>query len=193
MTLTPIQQVLLLVLLGPEKLGAWDYWRRRDQVLQRAVTWQKVNREKRNARERRRRESNGKKFRDYFSQWRDENREKLRAYFRDYSREQLQSNEGYRIAKASRLRIYSALRGKVKSARTAELLGCTVPELRAHLEVQFTPGMTWENYGSWHVDHKRPCASFDLSDPAQQRECFHFTNLQPLWALDNIRKGAKYA
>lgn len=80
-----------------------------------------------------------------------------------------------------------------KAFKTAELIGCSVPELRAHLERHFLPGMTWENYGPvWHIDHVRPCASFDLSDPAQQKRCFHYTNLRPLWAIDNIRKGRKW-
>ena len=70
-------------------------------------------------------------------------------------------------------------------------MGCTTDELVAHLEKQFTPGMTWDNwaYRGWHIDHIRPCASFDLADPEQQRECFHYTNLQPLWAVDNMRKS----
>lgn len=59
------------------------------------------------------------------------------------------------------------------------------------LEQQFTEGMTWENYGEWHVDHIRPCVSFDLSIPEQQQECFHYTNLQPLWAKDNLQKSDK--
>lgn len=55
--------------------------------------------------------------------------------------------------------------------------------------------MTWENHGmrGWHIDHKRPCSSFDLSDPAQQCACFHFSNLQPLWATENLRKGDRVA
>ena len=51
---------------------------------------------------------------------------------------------------------------------------------------------SWDNYGAWHIDHRRPCASFDLSDLNEQRKCFHFSNLQPLWAIDNIHKGNKY-
>ncbi len=51
--------------------------------------------------------------------------------------------------------------------------------------------MTWDNYGKWQIDHKIPCASFDLTDPEQQKSCFHFSNLQPLWAKDNNSKGAK--
>ena len=76
---------------------------------------------------------------------------------------------------------------------TLDLLGCSVEELWIHLEKQFTAGMTRENHGrnGWHIDHIIPCASFDLSDPEQQSQCFHYTNLQPLWAEDNIKKGNK--
>ena len=72
-----------------------------------------------------------------------------------------------------------------------ELVGCTMPELMSHLEKRLLPGMSWENRSLWHIDHKRPCASFDLTDPAQQRQCFHYTNLQPLWGRDNCSKGKK--
>lgn len=64
-------------------------------------------------------------------------------------------------------------------------------ELRAHLETRFLPGMTWENYGAWHIDHVRPLASFDLTDRAQLLQACHYTNLQPLWARDNRSKGAR--
>jgi hypothetical protein len=58
--------------------------------------------------------------------------------------------------------------------------------------MRFRPGMTWENYGPvWHVDHIKPCAKFDLTDPDQQRACFHFSNLQPLFADENLRKGGR--
>ncbi len=52
--------------------------------------------------------------------------------------------------------------------------------------------MTWDNYGEWHIDHIKPCALFDFTKEEQQRECFHYTNLQPLWAKDNMRKSDKY-
>ncbi len=89
--------------------------------------------------------------------------------------------------------IRKVLNGASKSAATMELLGCDREALWKHLEALFLPGMTRENHGlkGWHVDHIFPCAEFDLADPQQQRECFHYTNLQPLWASDNIRKGAK--
>lgn len=78
-----------------------------------------------------------------------------------------------------------------KSARTFDLIGCSPSELRTHIERLFLPGMSWANRNLWHVDHKRPLALFDLTDPAQQREAFHFSNLQPLWAKDNQSKGAR--
>ena len=83
-----------------------------------------------------------------------------------------------------------------KSARTLVLVGCSGQELVAHLESLFQSDMGWHNYGigtgKWHVDHKRPCASFDLTNPEQQKVCFHYSNLQPMWELDNLTKGAKW-
>ncbi|HEX2901442.1 MAG TPA: hypothetical protein VHS96_17135 [Bacteroidia bacterium] len=89
-----------------------------------------------------------------------------------------------------RCRINEALKKGYKKLRsTRESLGCSIPELKAHLENLFQPGMTWENRGQWEIDHIRPCASFNLLDPEQQRCCFHFSNLQPLWKADNRRKS----
>lgn len=72
------------------------------------------------------------------------------------------------------------------------MLGCELPYLKNYLQLKFTNGMTWENYGKWHVDHIKPCAAFDLSKQKEQKECFHYTNLQPLWAQDNLKKRAQY-
>ena len=91
-----------------------------------------------------------------------------------------------------RSRAYSAIKGKSKSKHTIELLGCSVEELKIHLEKQFVKDMNWQNYGQWHIDHIKPCSSFDLTDPEQQKLCFHYSNLQPLWAKDNIKKSNKY-
>lgn len=79
-----------------------------------------------------------------------------------------------------------------KSFKTQELIGCSIEELKIHLESLFKPGMTWENRGvnGWHIDHIRPCVSFNLSDPEQQKQCFHYTNLQPLWAEENMSKNS---
>jgi hypothetical protein len=71
-----------------------------------------------------------------------------------------------------------------------ELIGCSIDKLWNHLESKFESWMTKENYGLWHVDHIIACAKFDLTRPEQQRTCFHYTNLQPLEAIENMRKGA---
>lgn len=94
-----------------------------------------------------------------------------------------------------RNRIYKLIKRNkgIKKCKTNELLGCTVWELRSHLEALFTNGMSWSNYGinGWHIDHIIPCISFDLTKEEDQKKCFHYTNLQPLWALDNMKKGTK--
>ncbi|HEY7550974.1 MAG TPA: hypothetical protein VH913_15835 [Hyphomicrobiaceae bacterium] len=113
-----------------------------------------------------------------------------RARHRARYRERVATDPGWLLAKKMRTRIWGALRGRTKSARTFRLIGCTVERLRAHIEAQWLPGMSWANYGDWHVDHIRPCASFDLSDPLQQRECFNWRNMQPLWEPDNASKGS---
>ena len=78
---------------------------------------------------------------------------------------------------------------KEQLAKTKTLIGCTSIELKAHLEKQFKEGMTWENYGKWHVDHIVPCASFNFSIPEEHYKCLNYKNLQPLWAEENIKKG----
>ena len=91
-----------------------------------------------------------------------------------------------------RSRVSHALSRNSKSDSTETLVGCSMNELRDHLESQFTAGMTWDNYGEWHVDHIKPCAMFDFSIDSHQFQCFHYTNMQPLWAIDNYKKGNKY-
>ena len=104
-------------------------------------------------------------------------------------RRRLADSPGHAILKRLRSRLHKAVTNK--TGRTKELMGCTIDELLLHLESQFTEDMSWENRHLWHVDHIRPCASFDMTDPEQQQLCFHFSNLQPLWAVENLRKGAK--
>ena len=119
------------------------------------------------------------------------------TYRRDYERRRYQEDEQWRICKILRARLSAIVKrgmGK-KLGSTLELLGCSLEEFQAHIEAQWVDGMSWDNLGHvgdvWHIDHIKPCASFDLTDPAQQKACFHWSNLQPLWAADNQQKGAK--
>ena len=82
-------------------------------------------------------------------------------------------------------------RGLHKSNHLMDLLGCDWPSLKTHLESRFVEGMTWDNYGEWHIDHVNPLASFDLSQKDELVVAWHYTNLQPLWAEDNLRKSDK--
>jgi hypothetical protein len=80
--------------------------------------------------------------------------------------------------------------GGKKDCEITELLGCSIEDVRRHIEQQWLPGMTWENHAKngWHIDHIKPCNTFNLADPEQQKQCFHYTNLRPLWAVDNLSR-----
>lgn len=145
----------------------------------------KIGREKRESN----REEYNRKKRDEWAK----NSEKRNAARRKNLQKRRDEDPQYRMKMALHVRLYDAVKHQkgTKSAKTLEMLGCTVEQLQTFLEAEFTEGMTWDNYGEWHIDHILPCASFNLEDPEEQKKCFHWTNLQPLWATDNIRKGAK--
>ena len=90
-----------------------------------------------------------------------------------------------------RQRLCKAIDGNYKAGSAVNDLGCTVEQLKQHLESKFSPGMSWDNWriDGWHIDHIKPLASFDLTDRKQFLEACNYTNLQPLWATDNLRKG----
>lgn len=94
-----------------------------------------------------------------------------------------------RITENLRRRTRAVLAGINKSAATLDLIGCSAKQLKEYIESKFLYGMSWENYGEWHIDHIIPCTSFNLNEESEQRRCFHYSNLQPLWAKDNLRKG----
>jgi len=112
---------------------------------------------------------------------------------REYQKKRLLNDPQFKISKTLRTRINNALVNNTKSKSTIELLGCSIEFLKSYLESKFEPGMDWGNhtkYG-WHIDHIKPCISFDLSKPEEQAKCFHYSNLQPLWAEENLSKGCK--
>lgn len=127
------------------------------------------------------------------SDWRVKNWDHVLEYKKQYHQKRLEDPE-YKILHNLRSRMYHALMKNQKSEDTKTLIGCTIPELRAHIDDQMVEGMSWDNYSKfgWHIDHIKPCSSFDLSDTEQQKQCFHYTNLQPLWATENLQKSNKY-
>jgi len=98
------------------------------------------------------------------------------------------SNTNYRLIANCRSRIYGALKKGFKSYSSEELIGCSMETYKLYLETLFKPQMSWENYGKWEIDHIIPCSTFNLSDPEQQKICFHYTNTQPLWISENRSK-----
>jgi excinuclease UvrABC ATPase subunit len=149
---------------------------------------------------------NKERLREYDKKLRIKNKERLKEQRKIYYiknkerekrrvREYYNKNINYRISSSLRTRIKNGLFSQktIKSKSTLELLGCSWQEAKNYIESQFKEGMTWDNYGlrGWHIDHIIPCASFDLTDPEQQKKCFHYTNLQPLWWNENLSKGAK--
>jgi len=129
----------------------------------------------------------------YDKQYRISRKELITEQHRIARQERERNDPSIRMICNMRCRIRSAIRNGYgdKAYKTLELLGCSFEEVKLHLESQFVEGMTWDNYGEWHIDHIKPCASFDLTDPEQQNACFNYKNLQPLWASDNLKKGSK--
>lgn len=127
--------------------------------------------------------------------WRAINKGRVRKYNLRHVTKRRAADAAFRLQMIVRTRIHSALQKSLakKQCRTLALVGCTGTELKQWLESKFSEGMTWENQGKhgWHIDHIIPLSAFDLNDPNQQRAAFHYSNLQPLWAIDNMRKGNK--
>lgn len=132
---------------------------------------------------------NREKHRKTSDKWLNKNREHCNQIIGN----RLKNDETFHIMKVLRSRLKNVLKYQRKSQSTKEFLGCSPKELCLYLEKRFLPGMTWKNHGfgkdKWNVDHILPCAIFDFSDPVEQKQCFHYSNLQPLWQVDNFKKG----
>jgi len=122
------------------------------------------------------------------------NKEKRKKYIKEYNVSRRKTDAGFKILGALRSRIASLITNKkFKNDSSLELTGCSIDELKKHLSSKFKDGMCWDNYGKngWHIDHIMPCSSFDLTDKDKQKQCFHYSNLQPLWWWENLSKGNK--
>jgi hypothetical protein len=128
---------------------------------------------------------------NYSKKYRQKNKDRIRIKNRKYTTNKYYKDINFRLSVILRGRLWKAITRNSKQSSALTLLGCTIDELKIHLEKKFVKGMNWKNYGKWHIDHIKPCCSFDLTDLEQQKICFHYTNLQPLWAKDNIRKSGK--
>lgn len=181
--------------------------------------WSKRNRERKNQKRNEWRKNNKEKYLEQCREYRSKNLEKMREKERElYAKRQPQIRERknlwyelnkdkvnqrkrkwrqgkksdpmFNLAKRLRDRIYSSFkRGKFRKTKTLDILGCDWDTARQHLESKFLDGMNWENMGLWHIDHIKPLSS--ASNEEELRALCHYTNLQPLWAQDNLRKSSK--
>lgn len=121
------------------------------------------------------------------------NREELIKKKVAYNDARYKTNVLYKLEQSCRKRLRRAVKLNKKIGSISNLIGCTSEYLKKHLSEMFDENMSWENYGTyWHIDHIKPCASFDLSIPSEISACFHYSNLQPLSAHENLKKGKRY-
>ena len=155
----------------------------REKVLETARLYREKNKEKIKAN---RKPQSPEKTKAY----KEASKDKIKAY----RRYKLTTDMSYRIVKNLRGRLATALKRDYKKSKpTLDLLGCDVKFLKLYLENKFLPTMSWDNYGTvWHIDHIMPCAKFNLADPKEQKRCFHYTNLQPLFAVTTVIDGVTY-
>lgn len=140
--------------------------------------------------------------------YRAENKDKIRIYSKSivltpeqkerrriYKKWKRDNDLNYKISQNIRARIWCCLfvqkKGTKKYFSVKELVGCDYDYMNRYLESLWQEGMSWENYGEWEIDHIKPCASFDLINPEEQKKCFNWRNMQPLWRSDNRFKSNK--
>jgi len=139
------------------------------------------------------RAANPERSRKAASDYYQRNKEKVRKRKAKYAKTRRTVDFEFKISSNLRTRMYVAIKNDQKSGSAVRDLGCSVSYLKDWLELSWAKGMSWTNYGRvWHIDHIKPLALFDLTDRKQYLEAANYTNLQPLFALDNIRKGDKY-
>lgn len=153
--------------------------------------WQERNRHKVNASNTRYREKNRDRCREMTAAWTSKNITYVRDYLKEYARRKRREDANFKLASRLRTRVRSAIRNNQRAGSAVRDLGCTIPELRAYFETKFASGMSWDNHGDWHIDHIIPLSSFDLTNREQFLRACHYTNLQPLWAVDNLIKSNK--
>jgi len=177
-------------------------WREnnKEKISVQKKNWDKIHENERKAY----REDNKEKIKIKQKIWRDANKETRkvkRKIYREtnknkikvYNKSKYKNDIQYKLSRNLRGRLYKSINGNFKVGSAVRDLGCSVEQLKQHLESKFLPGMSWDNWAhdGWHIDHIKPLDSFDLTDRNQLLEACHYTNLQPLWAKDNLVKSNK--
>lgn len=155
----------------------------KEKIAKSCADYYKINQDKLKECRKEYRLINISKIKDYKSSHKKERNIQLRQRYLD--------DINYKLATNLRCRLYSILKSNAKIGSAVKNLGCSIEFLKQYLESKFQEGMSWENYGNWHIDHILPLSKFDLTNREQFLKVCNYTNLQPLWAIDNIKKGNK--
>ena len=172
-----------------------DYLKNKAYILRRAKLWRDKNKEKIRAKYKKYYYENHEKMLASAARTRNKRRKERSLKQYEYKKKRLKTDIAFKLTERIRSRINLCLKRykTIKSQEFKALLGTNdMQVIWRHLEKQFKKGMTKDNHGLWHIDHIRPISSFDLSKPDQQLKCFHYTNMQPLWAKENLSKGSKH-
>ena len=155
--------------------------------------WAKNNRAKATETARKYRQSNPEQHAEAVKRYNKAHPEKRRKTHRTYIANTKMKDLNFKLDCSVRSRLGTALKDNAKSGSAVSDLGCSIPELKEHIEKQWQEGMSWDNWtlDGWHIDHIKPLAAFDLTDTIQFKQAVHYTNLQPLWAEANLSKGKK--
>lgn len=162
------------------------YINNKEKRLEYVREYQRNNKEKKRIWAKKYRDNNKDKRR----KWIEANREKIAKSLSNRAKARRLIDANYRLSTNLRSRLYKAIRGYSKDVSAVKDLDCSIEQLKKHIESQFREGMTWDNYGTrgWHIDHILPLSSFNLSDTHQAKKACHYTNLQPLWWYENLKK-----
>jgi hypothetical protein len=159
-----------------------------DKVRAAQKKWEDSNREKENIRKNKWNITHP----ECLNKWKKENPEKLKEYARKWAAKNRLTSKG-KLSANIKTAIWISLKGSKAGRHWEDLVGYTVDQLKEHLEKQFLPSMTWENYGKWHIDHRIPISAFNFETPEDIdfKQCWALRNLRPLWAKDNLKKRTK--
>lgn len=171
------------------------YLRNRERILARGSAYTKQNKLAACDRVKRYQKKYPERVRERARKYRERNPEKVRISKRLAQRRLMAKSLQARLKHNLRTRLGAALKANTKSGQTLKMLGCSIEDFKIYIESLWSSGMNWGNYGlgenKWQIDHIMPCAVFDLEKPEHQRRCFHFSNMQPMWQVENYKKGAK--
>ena len=178
--------------------GAWDglRWICKAGDSEQCKKWGKRNQEVKRTLNKEWRKMNGKEYdrKEYQKRKADpHHQEYQRNYAREWCKRQRANNPQYKLKYNISRRLRELLQhAGGKDMNTNKYVGCSILKLQCHLENKFDEYMTWENQGTWHIDHRIPASAFDMTNPLEQKAAFHYTNLQPMWGSENIKKKNHY-